>query len=115
MTENPATTISGHAEHRYMPYHFKGLRPDQVSDIDATRAQQVRDAKAQRQFEKEEDDAWARQAAANAQLMLQNELNMKDQYSACNQGQKTTHKVDKVAKDDRWPNYYKDLDDLPQV
>ena len=29
MTENPATTMSQLAEHRYVPYHFKGLRPDQ--------------------------------------------------------------------------------------
>lgn len=30
MTENPATTTSQHAGHRYVPYHFKGLRPDQI-------------------------------------------------------------------------------------
>ncbi len=35
MTENAATTTSQHAEHRYVPYHFKGLRPDQVQDIEA--------------------------------------------------------------------------------
>ena len=28
MRENPTTTISQHAGHRYVPYHFKGLRPD---------------------------------------------------------------------------------------
>jgi len=26
-----------------------------------------------------------------------------------------THKQDRVAKDGRWPNYYKDLDALPDV
>jgi hypothetical protein len=35
MRENPATTISQHADHRYVPYHFKGLRPDQIDDINA--------------------------------------------------------------------------------
>jgi hypothetical protein len=29
MTENPGTTQSQLAGHRYVPYHFKGLRPDQ--------------------------------------------------------------------------------------
>ena len=28
MTENRFTTTSQHAGHRYVPYHFKGLRPD---------------------------------------------------------------------------------------
>lgn len=28
MTENPLTTTSQLAGHRYVPYHFKGLRPD---------------------------------------------------------------------------------------
>jgi len=28
MTENAATTMSQLAPHRYVPYHFKGLRPD---------------------------------------------------------------------------------------
>ena len=28
MTENPATTTSQHAGHRYVPYHFKGLTPE---------------------------------------------------------------------------------------
>lgn len=39
MTENFNTTASQHADHRYVPYHFKALRPDQIADIDAQRAQ----------------------------------------------------------------------------
>jgi len=37
MTEDPATTSSQHAGHRYVPYHFKGLRPDQKDQIEAER------------------------------------------------------------------------------
>lgn len=48
MTENAMTTKSNLAPHRYVPYHFKGLRPDQVQDINDTRAQQVRDNKSAR-------------------------------------------------------------------
>jgi hypothetical protein len=48
-----------HADHRYVPYHFKGLRPDQIADIDATRAQQVKDNKANRMAERYEEAAWA--------------------------------------------------------
>ena len=33
MTENFATTKSMLADHRFKPYHFKGLRPDQIAGI----------------------------------------------------------------------------------
>lgn len=45
MTENAQTTMSQLAPHRYVPYHFKGLRPDQIADIKAQREQQVVDKK----------------------------------------------------------------------
>ena len=41
MTENHATTQSQLAPHRYVPYHFKNLRPDQVDQINAERTNQV--------------------------------------------------------------------------
>jgi len=37
MTENAATTQSQLAPHRYVPYNFKGLRPEQVKGIEAER------------------------------------------------------------------------------
>ena len=33
MTENFQTTASQLAPHRYVPYHFKGLRPGQIDGI----------------------------------------------------------------------------------
>lgn len=45
MTENPMTTTSQLAKHRYVPYHFKGLKPDSIDQINATRTQQVKDNK----------------------------------------------------------------------
>ena len=39
MTENRDTTVNSLGESRYVPYHFKGLRPDQIEDINAQRAQ----------------------------------------------------------------------------
>ena len=38
MTENFNTTTSQLAPHRYVPYHFKGLRPGQVEGINDERA-----------------------------------------------------------------------------
>ena len=37
MTENPGTTVSKLAPHRYVPYHFKGLNPDTKEAIDIER------------------------------------------------------------------------------
>ena len=84
MTENFATTQSKLGASRYVPYHFKELRPDQKAEIEATRAQQVRDNKEMRKFEKEEDAAWAAQQAANNQMLLQNEIDKQEQYRAMN-------------------------------
>ena len=33
MTENPMTTTSQLGRHRYVPYHFKGLKPETIDDI----------------------------------------------------------------------------------
>lgn len=41
MTENRKTTESKLAPHRYVPYHFKGLRPDQIQSIKDERESQV--------------------------------------------------------------------------
>ena len=61
MTENPATTTSQLAGSRYVPYHFKGLRPDQVEQINAERQQQLRDNKTEKMRQQEEDRQWAMQ------------------------------------------------------
>lgn len=65
MTENAQTTMSQLAPHRYVPYHFKGLRPDQIADIKAQREQQVVDKKLARKNEQSEEYQWAVQNLAN--------------------------------------------------
>ena len=74
MTENPMTTTSQLAKHRYVPYHFKGLKPQHIDEINATRAQQVKDNKAINQNLNSEDYQWAVQNVANTQHFLNNEL-----------------------------------------
>lgn len=59
MTENPMTTTSQLGKHRYVPYHFKGLKPESIDQINATRAQQVKDNKAIKKSSKEEEQSWA--------------------------------------------------------
>jgi len=58
LTENPATTVSSIAPHRYLKYHFKGMSEEQRLSI---RDDQIRQAayKAQRNMnEKEEEQNW---------------------------------------------------------
>ena len=76
MTENPATTTSQLAPHRYVPYHFKGLRPDQQEEIMATRSSQVVENSQEKQMQAEEQYQWAVQNLANTQHFLNNELEL---------------------------------------
>lgn len=65
MTENFKTTESQLAPHRFVPYHFKGLRVGQIDDINNTREQQVVDAKLAKKNENTEEYQWAVQNLAN--------------------------------------------------
>ena len=65
MTENPNTTTSQLAAHRYVPYHFKGLTPEQQQAIMEQRAQQLRDNKVEKQRQTDEERLWAMQQEAN--------------------------------------------------
>lgn len=65
MTENPGTTVSKLAPHRYVPYHFKGLKPEDAAVIDIERHAQVVEKKKLNKQAKEEEQAWAVQNLAN--------------------------------------------------
>lgn len=65
MTENRATTTSQLAPHRYVPYHFKNLRPDQVNTIKDERSNQVVANQTDRKNLNTEEYAWAVQNLAN--------------------------------------------------
>ncbi len=76
MTEARGTTSSEMAPHRYVPYHFKGLRPDQIESIKNQRSGQV-DANAnQKKNDAEEEYSWAVQNLANTQHKLNNEVDL---------------------------------------
>jgi len=81
MTENPMTTTSQLGRHRYVPYHFKGLKPEAIDDINATRAQQVKDNKQIVKNEKVEAQAWAVQNLANTQHFLNNEVTLAEKQT----------------------------------
>ena len=76
MTENRATTTSQLAPHRYVPYHFKGLRPGQIEGIFAEREAQVEYNKAAIKNQNSEEYSWAVQNLANNVHFLNNELEL---------------------------------------
>ena len=115
MTENPMTTTSQLAKHRYVPYHFKGLKPESIDQIKATQAQQVKDNKAINKNLAAEEQAWAVQNLANTQHFLNNEVDLQNKQDQMTKEHSDQALVDKVAKDERWPNMYGDLNPQPDV
>lgn len=115
MTENPNTTVSQLADHRYVPYHFKGLNPNQKDNIMQIRQQQVQEARDIKDAERQEELQWALQHEANRQLLTQNELALDEKKRQHIAEHKAQAKVDKIAKEQKWSNYYGDKDPLPQV
>ena len=98
-----------------MPYHFKGLRKDQVEAIMAQRENQVEDAKLAQKNKNSEEYQWAVQNLANTQYQLNNELELQAKQRQMAEAHRDQHLSDKTAKDARWPNMYGDLDPLPEV
>ena len=85
MTENPMTTTSQLSKHRYVPYHFKGLKPQTVEEIEATRAQQLVHNKAAVKNQNSEDYQWAVQNLANTQHFLNNEVELQEKATQMQQ------------------------------
>lgn len=115
MTENFATTSSQLAPHRYVPYHFKGLRPGQIEGINNERNVQVETKKAEIKNQNSEEYQWAVQNLANNQHFLNNEIDLQAKKDEMAGSHRDQHLVDKVAKDERWPNMYGDLNSIPDV
>lgn len=115
MTENPMTTTSQLAKHRYVPYHFKGLKPNSIDEIKATQAQQVKDNKNISKSEKAEEHSWAVQNLANTQHFLNNEVDLANKHSQMVKEHSEAAEAERVAKAARWPNMYGDLNPQPDV
>lgn len=115
MTENPGTTVSKLAPHRYVPYHFKGLKPEQVEGIDMERYAQTVERKQLNRAQADEDQQWAVQNLANTQEQLNNEVALQNQQAHMNASTRDHNLTEKEAKDARWPNMYGDLNPLPDV
>lgn len=110
MTENPGTTVSKLAPHRYVPYHFKGLKPSDAEVIDIERHAQVQAKKKLNKDIKGEEAAWAAQNLANTQELLNNDIVLQNKKDELVKDIRDAALAEKVEKDARWPNMYGDLD-----
>jgi len=115
MTEARETTVSKLAPNRYVPYNFKGLRPDQIDKIMSERDKQVVDNGTNQRSDKDEEYSWAVQNLANTQHVLNNELELQNKNKAMLAATRDHNLKEKDAKDARWPNMYGDLDAIPAV
>ncbi len=115
MTENTATCHNTTNQNRFIPYHFKGLTPEQQERIMSERQQQIRDKKVERHNEAMEEKAWAIQQEANRQIMFQNEVELGEKQKQMMGQMKQTSKTDNIDKQGRWHNYYGERDNLPEV
>lgn len=115
MTEARQTTSSELAPHRYVPYHFKGLRADQIDMIKSEREQQVTNAEDARRNDASEEYSWAVQNLANTQHKLNNEIDLQNKNADMNAAQRDHNLQENQEKHARWPNMYGDLDKLPEV
>ena len=115
MTENHMTTTSQLGRLRYVFYHFKGLKPEAIDQINATKAKQIKDNQNIRKAEKAEDLAQVVQNLTITQHFLNNEVELANKQSDMIKQHSDQAKVDKVAKDERWLNMHGDLDSQPTV
>ena len=115
MQENFTTTKSQLAPHRFVPYHFKGLRKEQIEDIVAQRDQQIVDAKQSQKNQNSEEYQWAVQNLSNTQHQLNNELELQNRQRQAMAEHRDANLAEKDAKNARWPNMYGDLNPLPGV
>ena len=84
LTENMETTLNANNPYRFKGYHFKGLRPDQLEDIENTRLMQLQESQMLKAAEKEEDQAWhlERERQARHANLQANAVNRKRVESA---------------------------------
>ena len=115
MTEARHTTQSQLAPHRFVPYHFKGLRPEQIEQIRSEREGQVIEHGDELRNRQEEEYQWAVQNLANNTNQLNNEIDLQNKYQDARDSMRDHNLEEKVAKDARWPNMYGDQDPLPEV
>ena len=106
MTEDPGTTQSALAPHRVVPYHFKGMSPEQKRAILDEQQRQVEEKKQRQQAEKEREMEEARTLEAQRQLALQLERETQEKQARVNREYRDYLKTQMLEHKDKYEDPY---------
>ena len=108
LNEHLNTTKHQLGDHRYNPYHFKGLREDHKDKINHELQLQVQEADLKKKQDKEEERLWAMQSEHLRKLQVKQDRllkrNNRDMEEAALTHQKDQDKENKI----RWKDPYGD-------
>ncbi len=108
LNEHFDTTKHHLGDHRYNPYHFKGLREDHKEQINTELQRQIEEADIKKKQEKDEERLWALQAEHLRKLQIKNDRllkkNNRDMETAALAHQTDQNKENKI----KWKDPYGD-------
>jgi hypothetical protein len=108
LNEHFNTTKHHLGDHRYNPYHFKGLREDHKEKINKELQMQVQDAELKKKQDKEEERLWALQAEHLRKLQIKQDRLLKKNLRDM-EGAALTHQLDQTKENKiRWKDPYGD-------
>jgi len=108
MTEDPATTQSMLGPHRYKPYHFKGLTPEQQEQIKNEREQQLKEIEMEKKRKQDEEKLWALQQEHLRRQQILNDRAMKRGQREMAEAHKATHSEQAKEAKEKWRDPYGD-------
>ena len=108
LNEHFDTTKHHLGDHRYNPYHFKGLREDHIEKINTELKLQIQEAELKKKQDKEEERLWAMQAEHLRKLQIKQDRLLKKNNREMEEAA-LTHQMDMNKENKiRWKDPYGD-------
>eukprot|EP00344_Euplotes_crassus_P011527 CAMPEP_0197004008 /NCGR_PEP_ID=MMETSP1380-20130617/17429_1 /TAXON_ID=5936 /ORGANISM="Euplotes crassus, Strain CT5" /LENGTH=235 /DNA_ID=CAMNT_0042422649 /DNA_START=11 /DNA_END=718 /DNA_ORIENTATION=+ len=108
LNEHFGTTKNELGDHRYKPYHFKGLREDHKEQINLELKRQLEEAEIKKKQDKEEERLWALQAEHLRKLQIKEDRLLKRKKREMEEAA-LSHQVDHNKENKiKWKNPYGD-------
>lgn len=108
LNEHFTTTTNSLGDHRYKPYHFKGLKDEHVAKVVREREMQLKEAELKKQQEKEERRLWSIQEEHLRRLKIKQDRLLKKNNRAMQEAA-LAHQLDQNKENKiRWKDPYGD-------
>ena len=108
LNEHFSTTKNSLGDHRYKPYHFKGLKDEHVAKIVREREMQLKEAEIKKEQEKEEKRLWSIQEEHLRRLKIKQDRLLKKNNRAMQEAA-LAHQLDQNKENKiRWKDPYGD-------